>query len=366
MAKSVRTFGDHLRQFARSVDIVDDQTLDAVRDLIYTYVKDELDAAYFSVAAEQSVDGRIGLRTVWSSENQDFSTTIRNTEGGYTSQISVSFDQGKPLWIVDPGRGSLRNATSYVDLWSEMLDLPAYQAPVKRDMKTSIIVPMIHWSHILGVIYLESTSHLEIAEVTKAELTLIADTIAILLELRRANRAQLTGTRAAVSDLGLTLRNTKFPRLTKPQIFVAFSGRADDKVVGVIQEALDEFSDALHTVQWNGIDESGSITLGLIEEIARSRFGICYFSEPAADAKNGFSDNPNVLFEAGMLHSLTNSPVAMPTGWIPIREKESPKIPFDFASERILVISRRNDGTLAAESFRADLRRRIEALLRSG
>jgi hypothetical protein len=348
------------------VDIVDNQTLDAVRDLIYTYVSDELDAAYFSLASEQNVDGRSGLRTVWSSTNQEHATRIRNSAGDYTSQISVSFDQGKPLWIVDPERGALRNAKSYVDLWSETPDLPDYQAPINRDMKTSIIVPLIHWSHTLGVIYLESTSHLEIAEVTKDELTLLADTIAILLELRRANRAQLTGTRAAVSDLGLTLRNTKFPRLTKPQIFVASSGRADDKVLAVIKDALDEFSDALHTVQWNGVDESGSITIGLIEEIARSRFGICYFSEPADDAENGFSDNPNVLFEAGMLHSLTNSPVAMPTGWIPIREKQSPKIPFDFASERILIISRRNDGTLAEESFRADLQKRIEALLRSG
>jgi hypothetical protein len=364
--KTVRTFGDHLLQFARSVDIVDDQTLDAVRDLIYAYVSDELDAAYFSLACEQQVDNRVGLSTMWSSENQNHATTIRNAEGSYTSQISVSFDQGKPLWIVDPERGSLRRADSYVDLWSEMVDLPTYQAPINRDMKTSIIVPLVHWSRILGVIYLESTSYLEIADVTKDELTLLADTIAILLELRRANRAQITGTRAAVSDLSLTLRNTKFPRLTKPQIFVAFPGRADDNVIGVIHQVLDEFSDALRVVQWSGIEESGSITLGLIEEIARSRFGICYFSEPAEDADGGFSDNANVLFEAGMLHSLTNSPVAMPTGWIPIREKQSPKIPFDFASERILIISRHNNGTLAEETFRADLRKRVEVLLRSG
>ena len=364
MPKGVRTFGDHLRQFARSVDIVDQQTVDSVRDLIYEYVSNELDAAYFSLACEQQVDDRVGLRTVWSSENQHHATTIRNAAGRYTSQISVSFDQCKPLWIVDPERGSLRHADSYVDLWSEVLDLPKYQAPVNRDMKTSIIVPLVHWSRILGVIYLESTSYLEIAEVTKDELTLLADAVAILLELRQANNAQLTGTRAAVSELSLTLRNTKFPRLTKPQIFIAFSGQADDGVIGVIQEVLGEFSAALRVVQWNRIEESGSITLGLIEEIARSRFGICYFSEPTEDAVNGFSDNPNVLFEAGMLHSLTNSPAATPTGWIPIREKRSPKIPFDFASERILIISRTNDGRLAQETFRADLRKRVEALLR--
>jgi hypothetical protein len=119
-------------------------------------------------------------------------------------------------------------------------------------------------------------------------------------------------------------------------------------------------------VQWNGIEESGSITLGLIEEIARSRFGICYLSEPAKGAGNEYSDNPNVLFEAGMLHSLTNSPIATPAGWVPIRERRSPEIPFDFASERILIITRSNDGRLAEETFRADLRKRVKALLRTG
>ncbi len=366
MPKNARTFGDYLRQFARSVDIVDEQTMDAIRDLIYEYVSNELGAAYFSLACEQQVDDRAGLRTVWSSEHQHIATTIRNAAGSYTSQISVSFDQRKPLWVVDPERGPLRQADSYVDLWSGVPDLPTYQAPVNRDMKTSIIVPLVHWSRVLGVIYLESTSYLEIADVTKDELTLLADVVAILLELRQANRAQLTGTRSAVNDLALILRTTKFPRLTKPQIFVAFSGQADDGVIGVIQQVLDEFSDALRVVQWNGVEESGSITLGLIEEIARSRFGICYFSEPSEGAGSEFSDNPNVLFEAGMLHSLTNSPVTTPTGWIPLREKRSPRIPFDFASERILIISRDNDGGLAEETLRADLRKRVGALLRIG
>jgi hypothetical protein len=364
MSRSVRTFGDYLRHFARSVDIVDERTVDDIRELVYAYVRDELEAAYFSLACEQTVDGRVGLRTFWSSENERHATTIRSPNGDYTSQISVAFDQCKPLWVVNQDRRSLRHSDTYVDLWSEVPDLPMYAAPINRDMKTSIIVPLVHWSRVLGVIYLESTSYLEFSDVTKDELSLLADAVAILFELRQTNRAQVTGTRAAVEDLSLILRNTKFPRLTKSQIFVAFPARAPDGVVGVIQQVLGEFSDVLRIVQWNRVEESGSITLGLIEEIARSRFGMCYFSEPAKDEQNGFADNPNVIFEAGMLHSLTNSPAATPSGWIPIREKRSPNIPFDFASERILVVARGDDGELQEELFRADLRRRMDALLR--
>jgi len=364
MPKSVKTFGDYLRHFARTVDIVDEHTLEEVRDLVYTYVRDELEAAYFSLACEQTVDGRTGLRTVWSTENEEHATTILTPEGTYSSQISVAFGDRKPLWIVNPDQESLSQNGVYIDRWSGIADLPKYQAPVDRDMKTSIVIPLIHWSRVLGVIHLESTSYLQITEVAKDELSLLADAVAILLELRQTNRAQIVGTRAAVSDLKAILTTTKFPRLTQPQIFVAFSSKAADDVVGVIQQVLDEFSDALRVRQWNTIEESGSITLHLIEEIARSRFGVCYFSEPAADSMKQFIDNPNVLFEAGMLHSRTNAPVATPSAWIPIREERSPSIPFDFASERILIVPRNGAGELLEERFRASFRNRVTALLR--
>jgi GAF domain len=366
VSRNVQTFGDYLRHFARSVDIVDEHTIDEVRDLVYAYVRDELEAAYFSLASEQTVDGRVGLRTLWSTANEDHSTTIRTPEGSYSSQISVAFGERKPLWIVNPDQRPLRQSREYVDQWSGVTDLPSYQAPIDRDMRTSIILPLIHWSRVLGVICLESTSCLEITEVAKDELQLLADAVAILSELRQTNRAQVTGTRAALSDLKTVLSSTRFPRITKPQVFVAFSSQADDEVVGVIRQVLDEFGDVLRIVPWNKIEDSGSITLRLIEEIARSTFGVCYFSEPVAGPDGHFEDNPNVLFEAGMLHSLTNSPVGTPSGWIPIREKQSPRIPFDFASERILLIDRNRDGELMEERFRTDLRGKVKTLLRSG
>lgn len=366
MAKGVKTFGDYLRHFARSVDIVDEWTLDEVRELVHTYVRDELEATYFSLAGEQTVDGNDGLRTLWSTNNEEHATIIRGPSGNYSSQISLAFGERRPLWIVSPEQKPLRHSAEYVDLWSGVPDLPRYEAPVDRDMRTSIILPLIHWSRILGVIYLESTSYLEITEVAKDELLLLADAVAILLELRQTNKAQVVGTRAALSDLKSILADARFPRLARPQLFLAFSGRADDEVVGIIEQVLSEFSDVLRAVHWNRIEESGSITLRLIQEITKSRFGICYFSEPVIDSPGRFDDNPNVLFEAGMLHSLTNSPVATPSGWIPIREARSPRIPFDFASERILVIDRNSHGEIMEERFRAHLRNRVRGLLREG
>lgn len=366
MAKSVRTFGDYLRHFARSVDIVDERTIEEIRKLVYTYVRDELEATYFSLAVEQIVNGKVGLQTVWSTENEEHATAIRTSGGSYSSQISVAFGERAPLWIVNKDQESLRQASEYIDTWSGTTDLPKYVAPpINRDMKTSIIVPLVHWAHALGVIYLESTAYLEITDVAKDELLLLADALSILMELRLTNRSQVAGTRDAVTDLEAILSDTKFPRLTKPQIFVAFPAKAHDDVVGVIREVLDGFNDALRVVQWNKIEESGSITLRLVEEITRSRFGLCYFSEPGIDTSIKFVDNANVLFEAGMLHSLTNSPASTPSGWIPIREKASLRMPFDFASERVLIIARNNNGELLEERFRSDLQKRMVALIRN-
>ncbi len=129
MVKTVKTFGDYLRQFARSVDIVDERTIEEIRKLVYDYVRDELEAAYFSLACEQTVDSRPGLRTVWSTENEEHATTIRTLDGRYSSQISVSFDQRKPLWVVSREQKPLRQSETYDDLWSEVPDLPRYEAP---------------------------------------------------------------------------------------------------------------------------------------------------------------------------------------------------------------------------------------------
>jgi hypothetical protein len=363
MARTVRTFGDYLRHFARSVDIVDERTMDDIRQLVYNYVRDELAIGYFSLASEQTVDGKPGLRTIWSTSPNGHATTIRTPAGAYGSQISLSFDQRKPLWVVNLEQRPLRHTDDYVDLWSGVAELPKYQAPIDQDMKTSIVVPLTHWGRAIGVIYLESTSYLEITPVAKHELSLLADALSILFDLRQANRAQVQGTVDALTDLRAILSATSFPRLTKPQVFVAFSGSADEQVVGIMQEVLDDFTDSLSVVQWDRIEESGSITSQLVEQIARSRFGICYLSEPTGNGKVQFQDNPNVLFEAGMLHSLTNSPAERPSGWVPIRERRSPDTPFDFASERILFVPRSADGEVMEARFRSAMRKRVEALV---
>lgn len=100
----------------------------------------------------------------------------------------------------------------------------------------------------------------------------------------------------------------------------------------------------------------------IADRVVRSRHGICYFSEPApAGVGHRYVDNPNVIFEAGMLHALINAPDAPPSGWIPVREDDSPPAPFDFADQRIERVPRDQQGQVLEDRFRAQMHRTTRA-----
>jgi hypothetical protein len=367
MSELVRTFAELLKQFALSVDIVDQGTFNRVRDHVVEYMRNELEAAYFGLMTRSVIDGQPGLQTTWSSAEQGSATTIR-TGDAYTRQVSLAFDQRRPLWVVAADGGALRDVDGpdgYLDLWSGISGLPRYVSPVEEPMKTSIMLPLVRVGRPLGVMYLESTGHVESTPVAKHELMTLAEAIAILIELRDANKSQTDGTERAVSQLGRFLGMAKFPRLTKPNLFLASADDADSHVLGVLKGVLAEFDSKVTVFDWQEIADSGAITSQIADRIVRSRYGICYFSEPApAGVGHRYVDNPNVIFEAGMLHALINAPDAPPSGWIPVREDDSPPAPFDFADQRIERVPRDQQGQVLEDRFRAQMHRRVTALLR--
>lgn len=64
-----------------------------------------------------------------------------------------------------------------------------------------------------------------------------------------------------------------------------------------------------------------------------------------------------------MLHALVNAPDAPPSGWIPVREDDSPQAPFDFADQRIERVPRDKQDQLDEDRFRTQIKRRVTALL---
>ncbi len=365
----MNTFANQLRLFARSVDIVDDEIFDRVRSLVYKYVKSELGAAYFELMREEPLDRQLGLKMFWSSEDRDHFWRVSRDDGSYCNLVTQAFAEERPMWIVDRDRKPLSESGALEDEWSGHTDLLPYEQSGVESIHTLVILPLRR-KRPLGVFYFESSSHIGITDVAKGELQVLADAVGIFLELYELNRSQSRMTSAAIFELQESLEAAKFPKLTRPHFFVAFSHRADDHVTTVISEVLDLFSDRIEFTDWSRMTESGNISTQIVKEITRSRFGICYLSEPnerEGDHPASYRDNPNVVFEAGMLHARTaandSGDVGEPAGWIPMREKDSPAAPFDFAAERTLQIPRRSDGTLNEERLRSQLSERISKLL---
>lgn len=374
MAEPGQSYATYLEQFARSIDIVDDATWSEMRNLFVDYATKDLRMDYFEFMKEDPVDdgaGHLlpGLRSVWFSEGSERSKLVRRVQDDqYNGQSAYVYEIGKPLWIVAPDKAILNDATTYEDQWSGVTDLPPYWSTVD-EIRTSILLPVTRQGRILGVVNMECRQYRRPSEVGKRELLRMAKALGIMHELHEANQTQASGTAEAIDELQSILRSRRFPtRLSTPRLFLASSHEADEAILNEIKKLIaDEFEDHIELVHWSDMAGAGNITDQTLEAITTARFGICYLSEPAPDGlPYRFQDNPNVLFEAGMLHAFTNAPTEEPRFWIPVRERDSPDPPFDFASERTILVPRKDDGELDKEVFEEELRRRIEALVEAG
>jgi hypothetical protein len=359
------TFASGLRHFSRSVDIVDDQVFDRVRELVYRYVRDDLEVACFELMSEvEMADGAPGLQTFWNNRGRGHVQSI-HSNGQVSSMLAASFAYRQPLWVVSPDKGPLAQAEKYEEQWSGVQDLPKYVPLIEPQTRTLIVVPLQR-SRMLGIYYLETVSYVQATPVARQELALLGEALAILFELYRVNKIQSQLTETAIADLGDALTAARFPKLPKgkPLVFVAYAHRADEDVRAIIRDALEKFADRVEMVYWDQMPGPGNITRQITEKIMKARYAVCYFSEPVDEpGPHRYVDNPNVIFEAGMLHSLFSSLEGEPAGWIPIREEDSPAAPFDFSQERIILVPRMLNGEVDETRLRKRLSASVNALL---
>jgi hypothetical protein len=377
MTAKTSTFAGQLKHFAQTVDIVDDGIFNQVRSLVCKYVTHELNSEYFELLRSETVgnnsDRQIWLRTFWSSDEKTHLWPIRDGGGSYTNPVTEAFDKIHPMWVVSAdGKEPLDDAEAYKDMWSSTVDMPRYRAISGPHIRTLIVLPL-SFRNRLGVFCIESADYIEITDVASLELRRLADALGIMYGLWDVNKASAECKDHAIGDLRDSLERARFPKLAKPHVFIAFSHLADENVTVVIKDVLSQYADKLEFTDWKQMDESGNITAQIGREILESRFGICYLSEPVTAPGapvHKYDDNRNVIFEAGMLHARTSASADSdedgPSGWIPIREEDSPQAPFDFANERILLVPRSRNGELNETRLRDLLNRRIHRLLRDG
>lgn len=371
-----QSFGDRLLQFANSVDILEEQTYNKICKVIENYTEKTLEIKNVQIMVEAKIgENEVALKQYELQPTpNEVIIKIRDKGGEYAGQTSCAFDQKSPLWIVSKNdKTSLIKSDDYQDLWSEVKEIPKYYNIGTDDpIKTSIIIPLrLQRSRelVFGVINFETEEYLEITEQAKCELSKIAETVSILLQLQWSRGSQKNNTITVIDMLEKSLQEESIPKLTKPRIFLASSEKAQIDVIGVVRKVMSEYSDKMDVVYWKDMDNPGNINKQLLEAISSSRYGICYFSEimdesfQTDDIK--YRDNSNVLFEAGMMHGKTDDVSDTPISWIPIREEMSLKAPFDFASERMIGVPRLPNGVLNKEEFEEKFKNRIDSMLSS-
>jgi len=364
-----RMFGERIHEFVLSIDTMDKETFDELLKLIQLYVQEHLNVLYFSVLDESTVNNRQGLRTLWSTREARPCYTI-DKERGYVSHTAYTFSENKPIWVVSDSKQPLQKAEDLKDLWSGREDLPPYSTRSPTEVRTSVMHPLTREGRPIGVVEFAADKYVEPTPASLEEARTLAIVISRAYQMYDVRRAQRDNTKRAMRLLEHALKTESWTRLALPQLFVAYPGterldmdvRADhEAVIKTIRDVVGEFTDKLKAVFWEDMTQAGNITEQVIREISISDFGMCYFSEPVQ--RGEFQDNSNVLFEAGMMQSLANSPGALLSGWIPVREKESADIPFDIAAERIQLVERAEDGAFDQSAFADALRARVNALI---
>jgi hypothetical protein len=363
----IYSFGEQIKQFALSVDLVSEPLISSFRTIICAYFKEKLCIDFIEHMIDYRIDdSKVGLVTYWDNlglSNGKHVYSIKNEDGTFKGQTSFAFEIGRPMWIVNSDNSCLEMKNEYIDLWSGVKNIPEYwHYNSKFNIKTSIIYPYRGRDGNVSILNLESSQYLNISNHAKGDIGLVAEALEILYKLENTNKSLYNNSYQAIENIKRVI--SSYPKLVagyKPGVFLASSSRANEDVMGAIRETVDKFENKIEALYWKDISEAGNINSQILSAINMSTYGICYFSEKST-LNEEYIDNPNVIFEAGMLQSLTNEPTSKPMGWIPIREN-SPNIPFDFARERILIVPRLNDGSLNLEKFNFELKKRIESLL---
>jgi len=390
---TIQSFGWTLLQFARSVDNLQQEIVDGMKELTAAYFlrKDGLGACYFCVhRTGAAFEGMPAFKTVWSSEQSSEAQVVRRFKDGNTSESpslrSLAYNEDRCLWVTancDSAGDRQRtatlddHATGLKDHWREhsgeaQEQLPPYISMHDKPCRTLVALPLKHHGQKLGVLVVEFDRMIPITDGARQEAAFVREALGRILWLQDAAQSKQEGTRKAFEELKSVVSNSA-SSVDPPTIFLAHPGNSDTKVTDTIRRIVsDDYGDRLVLLPWDEMENPGQITDQIVQGISRCQFGICYLSQFADEPKDDLTqqryvDNPNVLIEAGMLYALRNTRAAPTTAWIPVREADdrTDPVPFDFVAERMIQVPRRKDGALLVEVFSEMIRKRIDAMMES-
>jgi len=367
----MRSFGTELNRLALAVSLINDSTWNDLKKVLGDYFLQTVGVHYFQLLVDGvRVGGQPGLEGIWSSDERREMEPVF-VDGNYFGMRSLAYHKGKYLWVVARDKGLLSQDQDLIDLWQDEMPLPRYQPPTDEPGRTCIVAPLVFDGKHFGAFVMLHKDYKEFTPLAKAGIITSSQALARIVRVWQSTKEQSHTLSAAFKEFTHYLAESRSP-IEKPRVFLAFSSRAERDVMQSINNVLGGIAERVQTVSWTERADPGSITQDLIKQISTSDLGLCYMSEKVEDAGSSgelrYTDNANVLFEAGMFHALSAIEEHPSRGWIPIREHErfAGNPCFDIASERRVVVERHENGELNAEAFENSLRRMIASALGEG
>lgn len=391
----MQTFGWNLLQFARSVDNLTQEIVDGMKELTSAYFlsKGGIGACYFCVhRTGATFEGVPAFKTVWSSEENSETQVVRRYKSSSSNESpslrALAYNEDRCLWVTatyntdrnqQPDGATLDNvpADGLADQWrihavEDEKALPPYVRLHDNPCRTLLALPLAHHGQKLGVLVVEFERQIILTVGARQEVDFMREALGRILWLQDAAMSQQNGTRKAFEQLKVVVTDNT-SSIDPPTIFFAYPENSDLTVISSIKRTIvDAYGSRLKLSAWDEMASPGQITDHLVDEISRSKYGICYLSEltkrPASKSKQQkYIDNSNVLIEAGMMYALRNSRLSPTTAWIPVREAENwtEPVPFDFVAERMILVPRGNNGKLQSVKFDEEIKKGMDAMLDS-
>lgn len=273
MSTNRMSFGEHLKQFALSIDFIDSGHYDVVQQQINKYLRRQLDATQVAFFEPIQVDNREGMTTVWSYPNFRIHQTLRDENDDYRRQLAMSIGEQRNLWVIS-NKGGFNSDNRGVDVWGDEKDSdlpPFYAATNARLSETAIVMNTMNaQGQANGAFLIEIRQIVRPSKVLRREMQLIADAVGLLHATDIATREQREGTARAIAKLSDLVGKLELDTGPKPQMFVASSSRASKEIMAAVDDVLGKFSDHIFVEPWHQIHQPGNMNVQLVEKIRKA------------------------------------------------------------------------------------------------
>jgi hypothetical protein len=371
----VRTFGEELKHFSHTIDIIEKSKFEDILRTTKSYLEELIYISKYCILQQRLARDKEDLELYPNLNprygNIDFSEygefKIKEKDGQINGLSAFSYSSRVPIWVIpEDGSSDLKTTNKYIELWSNTPaeSLPEYRRVYDGPCCTLIAIPLTQEINGIpnrfGVLFFESDKIVRPSKEMRDELEAIAYALGTLFLLVDVDNLRKDGTNKSISSLIEAKRVKPVPT----SLFLSYSGRADEEIIRIIYSILEDKFNYINIIDWKRIRNPGRSVMdgSLVTAIQKSKYAICYFSE-LYEETNKYIDNPNVLIESGMVYALINTKDVIPKDWIPIRESQSPDIPFNFAGNQILLVNR-VQGRIKQE-FSHELTQMLETIMSS-